>query len=109
MVFQQVTWFSAIVMKTKSPAERPSVIVLEDLNIQGMLKNRKLSRAVSDVGMYEFKRQLLYKAAQAGIEVKQVSRWYPSSKTCSRCGNVKDELDLSERVYVCVECGYVAD
>lgn len=100
---------SAIVMKTKSPAERPSVIVLEDLNIQGMLKNRKLSKAIADVGLYEFKRQLLYKSAQAGIEVKQVSRWYPSSKTCSSCGYVKEELALSERVYVCVECGYVAD
>ncbi len=100
---------SAIVAKTKSSAERPSVIVLEDLNIQGMLKNRKLSRAISDVGLYEFKRQLMYKSAQAGIEVKQVSRWYPSSKTCSSCGNIKDELDLEERVYVCLDCGYVAD
>ncbi len=100
---------SAIVMKTKSPAERPSVIVLEDLPIQGMLKNRKLSRAISDVGLFEFKRQLTYKAAYAGIEIKQVSRWFPSSKTCSSCGNVKDELGLDERVYVCVECGYVAD
>ncbi len=100
---------AAIVMKTKSPASRPSVIVLEDLNIQGMLKNRKLSRAIADVGLGEFKRQLTYKAAFARIECKQVSRWFPSSKTCSSCGNVKDELGLEQRVYVCVECGYVAD
>ncbi len=100
---------SAIVMKTKSPAERPRVIVLEDLNLQGMLKNRKLSRAISDLGLSEFKRQLMYKAAYAGSEIKQVSRWFPSSKTCSSCGNVKEELGLEERVYVCVECGYVAD
>jgi len=100
---------SAIVAKTKLPAERPSVIVLEDLNVRGMLKNRKLSRAISDVGLGEFKRQLMYKAAFAGIEIKQVSRWFASSKTCSSCGNVKDELGLEERVYVCVECGYVAD
>lgn len=74
-----------------------------------MLKNKKLSKAISDVGLGEFKRQLTYKAIQAGIEVKQVSRWFPSSKTCSLCGTVKEELDLSERVYICEECGYVAD
>lgn len=100
---------SAIVAKTKSQASRPSIIVLEDLHIQGMLKNRKLSKAISDVGLGEFKRQLLYKSAQAGIEVKQVSRWFPSSKTCSSCGTVKEELGLDERVYVCTECGYIAD
>lgn len=100
---------SQIVAKTKPPNERPSVIVLEDLSVKGMLKNRKLSRAISDVGFGEFKRQLMYKAVYAGIEVKQVSRWFPSSKTCSSCGNVKEELALSERVYVCAECGYVAD
>lgn len=100
---------SAIVAKTKPDCERPTCIVLEDLNISGMLKNRKVSRAIADVGMYEFKRQLLYKAAYAGIEVKQVSRWYPSSKMCSSCGTVREELMLSERVFVCHECGYVAD
>lgn len=100
---------SSIVAKNKSPEERPRVIVVEDLHIAGMLKNRKLSRAISDVGLYEFKRQLLYKSVQAGIEVKQVSRWFPSSKTCSNCGNVKEELSLSERVYICLECGYTAD
>jgi putative transposase len=98
-----------IVAKTKSPDERPAIIVLEDLNVSGMLKNRHLSRAIADVGLYEFKRQLQYKAHQAGVQVKQVSRWFPSSKTCSCCGNVRDDLSLAERVYVCVECGYVAD
>ena len=100
---------SQIVAKTKSPEERPSVIVLEDLHIQGMLKNRKLSRAIADVGMYEFKRQLTYKAAFAGVEIKEVSRWYPSSKTCSSCGAIRNELTLDERVFVCHTCGYVAD
>ena len=95
--------------KTKPPEERPSIIVLEDLHIQGMLKNRKLSRAINDIGLGEFKRQLTYKAMQAGIEVKQVARWYPSSKTCYSCGNVKKELGLEERMYVCEECGYIAD
>ncbi len=100
---------SAIVARTKHDSERPSCIVLEDLNIAGMLKNKKLSRALADVGMYEFKRHLRYKAAQAGVQIKEVSRWYPSSKTCSSCGSVREELALSERVFVCFDCGYVAD
>ncbi len=74
-----------------------------------MLKNRKLSRVIADVGMYEFRRQLVYKAAHVGCEVKIVSRWFPSSKTCSSCGSVRESLALSERVFVCEECGYVAD
>ena len=98
-----------IVAKTKPDHERPSVVVIEDLNVNGMLKNRKLSRAIADVGLHEFRRQLTYKVAQAGVTLKVVSRWYPSSKTCSACGAVKDELALSERVFVCFECGYVAD
>jgi putative transposase len=100
---------SQIVAKTKPDLERPATIVLEDLHIQGMLKNRKLSRAISDVGLHEFKRQLTYKAAWAGVEVKQVSRWYPSSKTCSCCGWIDEDLTLSDRVFVCLDCGYVAD
>ncbi|HEY4387163.1 MAG TPA: RNA-guided endonuclease TnpB family protein [Ktedonobacteraceae bacterium] len=98
-----------IVAKTKPDHERPSVVVIEDLNISGMLKNRKRSRAIADVGLYEFKRQLTYKAAQAGVTLKVVSCWYPSSKTCSSCGAVREELALSERVFVCFDCGYVAD
>jgi putative transposase len=98
-----------LVAKTKLPEEQPGVIVIEDLNIQGMLKNRKLSRAISDVGMYEFKRQLRYKTAWYGITLKEVSRWYPSSKTCSGCGAVREDLDLSERVFLCYECGLILD
>jgi putative transposase len=100
---------SSIVAKTKLSKERPVCIMLEDLNVSGMLKNRKLSRAIAAVGMYEFRRQLTYKAAQAGCELKVVSRWFPSSKTCSSCGTVKETLELSERVFVCEDCGYVAD
>jgi putative transposase len=100
---------SSIVAKTKPSEERPSCIVIEDLNVSGMLKNRKLSRAIADVGLSEFRRQLTYKAARAGCKVKVVSRWFPSSKTCSSCGTVKESLDLSERVFVCEDCGYVAD
>jgi IS605 OrfB family transposase len=100
---------SQLVAKTKPASERPSLIVLEDLNIAGMLKNRKLSRAIADVGMSEFRRQLEYKAAQAGITVKFADRWYASSKTCSICGWVNEDLDLSQRVFVCIDCGYFAD
>jgi putative transposase len=100
---------SAIVARTKSDAERPRVIVLEDLNLQGMLKNRRMSRAVADVGMYEFKRQILYKTTCAGIEVKFVSRWYPSSKTCSACGWYHKDLTLADRVFCCEQCGIVLD
>jgi len=100
---------SAIVARTKPDCERPSVIVLEDLNVSGMLKNHKLARAISDVGLGEFKRQILYKAAFAGVEVKLASRWYPSSKTCHWCGWVKEDLTLSDRVFVCEDCGNVTE
>lgn len=100
---------SALVARTKPDNQRPACIVLEDLTISGMLKNRKLSRAIADVGMYEFRRQITYKAAFAGARVVIVSRWEPSSKTCSSCGTVRAVLGLNERVFVCEDCGYVAD
>ena len=100
---------SAIVAKTKPDCQRPRVIALEDLNVSGMLKNRKLSRAIADVGLYEFRRQIEYKAAFAGVTVQTVSRWFPSSKTCSSCGTVKEELGLSERTFVCEACGLTRD
>ncbi|GHO50807.1 RNA-guided endonuclease InsQ/TnpB family protein [Ktedonospora formicarum] len=104
---QKVT--STLVARTKPESERPACIVLEDLNISGMLKNRTLSRAIADVGMYEFRRQIEYKAASVGVRVVIVSRWEPSSKTCSCCGTVRETLGLNERVFVCEDCGYVAD
>jgi len=100
---------SAIVARTKPDAERPAVIVLEDLNIGGMLKNRKMARAIADVGLYEFRRQIEYKAAFAGVKVKVVSRWYPSSKTCSSCGWVHEDLTLADRVFCCQQCNMVID
>ncbi|GLV53843.1 transposase [Dictyobacter sp. S3.2.2.5] len=100
---------SQIVMRTKSPQTRPSVIVLEDLNVSGMLKNKHLSRSIADIGFYEFRRQVEYKARQVGCMVKYVSRWEPSSKTCSSCKTVREELDLSERLFVCHACGLVID
>ena len=85
------------------------MIVLEDLNISGMVKNHKLARAISDVGMGEFSRQIEYKAKWQGIEVIYVDKWFPSSKTCSHCGNVKEKLTLAERVYTCDVCGFTLD
>ncbi len=98
-----------IVAKTKPENERPSMIVLEDLNVSGMLKNRKLSRSIADIGLHEFCRQLTYKSEQTGSTIKVVSRWYPSSKTCSACGWVDQEQTLSDRTFVCLDCGLVLD
>ncbi|MBR4151467.1 MAG: transposase [Selenomonadaceae bacterium] len=87
----------------------PSVIVLEDLNVKGMMKNRHLAKAVQEQGFYEFRRQIEYKASWAGITVIIADRYYPSSKTCIACGHVKKNLRLSERIYHCEECGNEID
>ena len=87
----------------------PSAIVLEDLNVSGMLKNHHLARAISDVGFYELRRQIEYKAEWNGITVMFANRFYPSSKTCSECGSVREKLTLSERLFICPECGVVLD
>ncbi len=100
---------SMIVAKNKPDQERPVCIVIEDLNVSGMLKNRKLARAIADVGFYELRRQLEYKASQSGSLVHVVSQWYPSSKTCSCCGWIDKDQALSDRMFVCEDCGYVAD
>ncbi len=96
---------AGLVAKNKSSDQRPAVIVIEDLNVSGMLKNRHLSRAIADVGLYEFRRQIEYKARDAGCIVQVVSRWEPSSKTCSGCGWLHPDLTLADRVFVCQECG----
>ena len=82
------------------------MICIENLNVKGMVKNRKLSRAISDLGFYEFKRQLIYKANQWGKMVKEVDRFYPSSKTCSNCGFImaKENLTLAVRHWICPSC-----
>lgn len=92
------------IVKTK-----PSRIVLENLNIKGMMKNRHLSKTISEQKLYEFKRQVLYKSARLGISVVEADRWFPSSKKCSCCGNIKHDLKLKDRVYVCDVCGLVID
>ena len=81
------------------------LIGVEDLNIKGMVKNRKLAKAVSDAGMYQVRQQLEYKAKALGGQVIAVDRWYASSKICSACGDKVDELPLSVRSWVCPSCG----
>ncbi len=100
---------TTIVAKTKPDGERPCCFALEDLNVSGMLKNRRLARAVADVGWSEFRRQLTYKAGFAGSTTSLINRWAPSSKTCSCCGWVNEHLMLADRVFVCLDCGYLAD
>lgn len=90
-------------------AKTCDVIVIESLNVKGMLKNRYLSKAISDAAWGEFVRQLKYKTTWYGSTLIQVSKWLPSSKTCSNCGEVKATLLLSEREYVCTNCGLVID
>jgi putative transposase len=93
-------------LTTKLVSEN-DVICVEDLNVSGMMKNRKLSKAVADVGIFELNRQIEYKAQWYGKEVIKISRWFPSTKTCSSCGNVRI-MKLSQRVYEC-ECGLTMD
>ena len=88
---------------------KPNPIVLEDLNVRGMMTNRHLAKAVQEQGFYEFRRQIEYKAAWAGLCVVIADRFYPSSKTCIVCGHVKKNLRLSERIYHCEHCGNEID
>ena len=83
---------------------KPETIVLEDLNVEGMMKNHKLAGAVADVSFGEFRRQIEYKALWNGIEVLIAPRFYPSSKTCNVCGNVNKDLKLSDRTWTCESC-----
>ena len=92
------------IVKTK-----PLRIVMETLNVSGMMKNRHLSKAISKQGFYEFKTMIEYKCRKHGIEFIEADRWYPSSKTCSECGYVKSNLSLSEREFKCECCGSVID
>jgi len=90
-------------------AKTKSVIVIEDLNVAGMLRNHHLAQAIADAGFAEFRRQLTYKAAWYGSRVVVVSRWEPTSKRCSACGWVDADLTLADRVFVCESCGLAID
>jgi putative transposase len=85
------------------------IIVIEDLNVSGMVLNHKLARAISDQGFGEIRRQLEYKVEPAGGKVVVADRWYPSSKTCSLCGHKLEALPLSVRTWTCPGCGTVHD
>lgn len=88
---------------------KPKFIVLEDLNVKGMMKNRHLAKAIQEQCLYEFYRQLEYKSNWNNIEFVVADRFYPSSKLCSCCGNIKKDLKLSDRIYICSECGNTID
>lgn len=88
---------------------KPEYINIEDLNVSGMMKNRHLSKAISEQKFYEFRYKLINKCHQSNIEVRLSNRFYASSKTCSQCGNIKHSLNLSDRVYVCSKCGLIID
>ncbi|MGL4730567.1 MAG: RNA-guided endonuclease InsQ/TnpB family protein, partial [Clostridium sp.] len=92
------------IVKTK-----PSRIVMEHLNVKGMMKNKHLSKAIAQQGLYEFKRQIQYKCKKYGIEFVEADKWYPSSKTCSCCGQIKSDLKLKDRMYNCKKCGLKID
>ena len=93
----------AEIVKTK-----PSYITIEDLNVKGMMKNRHLSKAVASQKFYEFRIKLQAKCNENGIELRVADRWYPSSKTCHYCKNIRKDLKLSDRIFKC-DCGYIED
>jgi putative transposase len=92
-----------------SLATEHGIVVVEQLNIAGMLRNRRLARALADAGLAELRRQLGYKTTWYGSRLVVADRFYPSSKTCSACGWVKAKLSLSERTFSCEACGLRVD
>ena len=88
---------------------KPSFIVVEDLNVNGMMKNKHLSKTIQQQQFYEFRRQTQYKSEWNNIEFIVADRYFPSSKTCSQCGSYNKDLKLSDREYVCDCCGVVLD
>lgn len=94
---------TSAIVKTK-----PCTIVMENLNIQGIMKNKYLSKAVAQQKLNDFKTKLQYKCEKHGIRFMEADRWYPSSKTCSVCGKIKSDLKLSDRVFKC-DCGLKLD
>lgn len=99
----------AIHKATTAISKQASVVVIESLNVGGMMKNHCLARALGDTGLSEFHRQIKYKVKMRAGEVVEADRFYPSSKTCSGCGTVTAALALSEREYVCEKCGLRID
>lgn len=87
----------------------PNRVVMEDLNVSGMIKNRHLARAILEQCFYEFRRQMTYKCEEKGIEIIFADRFFPSSKTCSYCGSYKKDLKLNDRTFICEDCGNKID
>lgn len=87
----------------------PKVVGMETLNVSGMIKNKHLAKDIQKQCFYEFYRQMQYKCEERGIKLIRADRFYPSSKTCSNCGYIKKDLKLSDRTYICPECGMVLD
>ena len=100
---------SALHQTTSLLAKTKSAVVLEALNVSGMMKNHHLAQAIADVGFHEFRRQLEYKGQWYGCKITLAPPFYPSTKRCSRCGHLKAEMDLSARVYTCDFCGLTID
>ena len=94
---------------TTDLAKTKSVIVVEDLSVRGMVHNRHLSRSIADAAWSEFRRMLAYKTQWYGSGIVVAPRFFPSTKTCSACGHVKDEMPLAERIFRCEACGAEID
>ena len=94
---------------TTDLTRRFHTIGIEDLNVRGMVRNRHLARSIADMGFFEFRRQLEYKAEMRGGQVVVADRWFPSSRTCSACGSVQQDMPLSVRQWICPDCGACHD
>jgi len=94
---------------TTKLCQENKLIAIENLSVKKMMQNRKLSRAISDAGWHEFRRQLEYKSKIFGTKLVVVGRFEPTSKACSNCGCLKESLQLSDRTYHCEHCGFVID
>ena len=94
---------------TSDLTRRFHTIVIEDLNVRGMMANRHLARSIADMSFFEFRRQLEYKAAMRGGIVVVADRWFPSSKTCSVCGTEQEKMPLAIRQWTCPDCGSIHD
>ncbi len=101
---EYIRYVVRVLVKTK-----PAYLTIEDLNVKGMMKNRHLSKAVTQQCFYAFREWLTAKCVEKGIELRLVDRWYPSSKICSNCGVNKTKLSLSERIFACDNCTTVLD
>lgn len=97
---------------TSSPGNSPTknqVVIAETLNVKGMMKNRRLARAIADVGWSGLIGKIEYKLRRKGGRLVKIDRWFPSSKTCSCCGSIHEGLTLSDRIWLCEGCGTLHD